>query len=130
MGISGPYRSETNMDEYHIQVVNNPTKDYPNIPELNISNTNARALFNVLGIPFDWSGTIRLVDLKGKLYNVNEEDVLENDRDTQEFFGSETGQLRGIQFGLAAEQIKRYISELKKIVDYGVLNGFKELQWG
>ena len=110
-----------------IHIDNNPTVDYPKIPEMNLANDNAESLMNALGIPFDWDGAVDLNELKTKLEMFTPWDQQDLTRDPEHDI-SERVQL--FQGGRTPEQVSRYIDGLRRMVEFGLKNGFETLTWG
>lgn len=65
---------------YHIPVFRiiieqNPSTEYPEIPEHNFANGNAMAMLRMLEIPEDYSGSISAIELKNRINAVQKENM-------------------------------------------------------
>lgn len=113
---------------YRVRVLQNGSEDYMQIPELNASNDNAKAFMEALGVPFDWSGSISLGDMKTKLEMFapyQQQDLVIPTYDDQ---GEQRA--RTVNFGRNEDQVQWYVDQMTRIVDFGLQNGFNTLVWG
>jgi hypothetical protein len=133
--VSGPEQSgmstpEQPLQVYRLKVVQNGSKDYMQIPSMNLANSNARALIESLGIPFDWGGSVDLNELTTKLDMFNPWQQQELIQEPESGGGEGTGTVGWHDFGRSEDQVSRYVSGLKEMVDFGLQNGFQTLVWG
>jgi len=138
MQISGPERSGMNdwnpdpnrpeLKVYRIHVLQNGSENYMEIPEMNMANSNAYDVMNALGVQFDWSGSVELNELKTKLDMFNPYQQQELIREPE--YSQEEDKVQMIDFGRDEDRVERYISGLRRMVDFGLQNGFETLVWG
>ncbi len=122
--------SEPEIIVYRLDVLENGSESYAQIPEINIAQTNAIAIFNTLGIPFDQGGAIDIYDLQQRLSSLKEYHRGEHTRPRSDEGGPGTGNVRSIDFGLDADRMDGYLSGLTRMVDFGIKNGYTNIQWG
>ncbi len=136
--VRGPERSgmnDWNPDEnnpemmvYRLDVIKNGSADHMEIPEMNISNTNAQAVMDALGVQFDWSGSVDLNEMKTKLEMFTpyqQQELIQ----APEYSGEE-GKVQMYDAGRDEDRVERYIGGFRQIVDFGLQNGFEVLVWG
>jgi hypothetical protein len=125
VNIRGPERSKA-FEEWHVyrmDILDNPTAGYPTLPSMNISNTNAAALFGMLNMPMEFQGSIELGDLKQRMTGLSQAHMREFTEDPVDTGGH-------INFGRDMGKLQGYLNELSQIIDSGLQNGFTKLQWG
>lgn len=137
MQISGPERSGMNdwnpnpdkpeLMVYRIHVLQNGSENYMEIPEINMANSNANDVMNAIGVQFDWTGSVELNELKTKLemFTPYQQQEL-----IQEPEYSPEDKVQMVDFGRDEDRIERYISGLRRMVEFGLKNGFELLVWG
>jgi len=102
---------------YRIHVLNNPTGDYPQIPEINLSNINAEGFLNSLNIPTKYlEGSMSIDEFEQRMLRFTN-DPIENPAE-------------GIQrSNPRREEMKQYAQRFQNMIDYARQNGFKKIQW-
>ena len=124
---------------WRINIIKNLTIEFEKIPELNLTNDNAKALFGALNMPAQFEGIIDLKIFEQRLKNVNPNRIKEFTREddfapnvfelnNQNFTQNENpffGENKHTGFSLSEADIKNYINRLINIVDFGLKNGFK-----
>ena len=113
---------------WNITVTQNESQNWEQIPEMNLANDNAQALLQMLGIPFDYDGSIDLATLKQKLDRVHHNMMTEFTQDPSSG-RSETGGPMVHEFGRDIAQLKRYVDGLNQMVEYGLREGETEITW-
>jgi len=58
-----------------LDIQENPSSEYPRIPEVNLSNENAYAMFRMLGLPQEPSGSVNAQALKSRIEQVSREEM-------------------------------------------------------
>tara|TARA_B100000614_G_scaffold262903_1_gene299959 strand:- start:118581 stop:119501 length:921 start_codon:yes stop_codon:yes gene_type:complete len=58
-----------------LDIKDNPSAEYPEIPEVNLSNINAYAMFRMLGLPQEPSGSVNAQALKTRIEQVSREEM-------------------------------------------------------
>lgn len=113
---------------YRVRVLNNGSEDHMQIPEMNASNTNAQAFMESLGVPFDYSGSIDLNEMKTKLEMFTPYGQQELIQPPEEGQGEQGA--RWTDMGRSEDQVQGYVDRMTQIVDFGLQNGFETLVWG
>lgn len=119
-----------------LHILKNSTIEYPNVPEMNLNNKNAKMMFNVLGILKNpYQGVMDLQQLLALIHSVSDEAIEQFTRSDQtggkmDMFGQEV-EMGNNAFspGINAQDIREYLQRLEGIVQYGLKNGFKKLVW-
>lgn len=137
MQISGPERSGMNnwnpdpnkpdLMVYRIHVLQNGSEDYMQIPEMNMANSNAHDVMNAIGVQFDWTGSVALNELQTKLEMFTPYHQQELIREPEH--SQEEGKVQMIDFGRDEDRVERYIGGLRRMVEFGLKNGFETLTW-
>lgn len=118
---------ESTLMVYRIHVLQNGSLNYMQVPDMNVSNVNAQALMTALGVPFDYVGSIDLHELKTKLEMFTPYHRQELVQDPTS--GGEEGKVEWYDAGRSEDRVDRYIDNLTRMVDFGIREGFKTLQW-
>lgn len=111
-----------------IDVIENGSKNYMNIPSINLSNDNAREFMTALDINYtdseyyDVTGSVSVAELKHKLDNFNEWVHQQLVRDRYEEEGL-------IDFGRSYEQISGYVSRFRDMINFAEKNNFNTIIW-
>jgi len=126
------------------------TSDFiPEGPEMNLSNRNAEVFLKLLGVEFDYAGTIfneELPQLRRRIVKVlNSNDIssatidpyerggelrrdkVKSDDGTTQIATRRTPKM--IDFGLPESQIKRYFRDFLEMIDFAQKNGYN-IGWG
>jgi len=149
----------TNSYVFRVNVSENPTKNLPQIPDINMANGNAAAIMRLVGLD-DSSGSIGLNDLKKRIIAVSQEEmkkeVIEpghiNPNVDFDIMGGEVkhdpadwwkkpepptvpndpnpGKVQIMTGGRDEGYIDGRLQELYSLVDFGLQHGFKSVVWG
>jgi hypothetical protein len=147
-----------NSQVFRINIAENPSEAYPQMPSLNMANGNALAIIRLLGLPEDYSGSIDLQTLRQRIVAVSQEDMqkeiapsgwLGQDASYDPSSGQATqdpadgwkGQpplqdkppegagAKMFIGGRDEEYIDFRLQGLYELVDFGLKNGFKRVTW-
>jgi hypothetical protein len=99
-----------------IKVLHNQTAELEHLPELRLSQSNAVALLEMLGIPFDYSGSIPA----GQLRNRVREAYANLDELVQKYEKGYQEEGNFIDFGRSREQIMRYLQSAEAVANYAL----------
>jgi len=114
----------SDFDVVRLHVTKNDTFDLEELPSINLVNTNAAMLLNLLqanGVnvdPNEFSGVINVDELKAALNRIEQEEyqLPAYTRDTE--ISEEPGKAKLHDFGVDVSRIKRYLDGLKIIAQY------------
>ncbi|MHA2279748.1 MAG: hypothetical protein ACXAC5_02475 [Promethearchaeota archaeon] len=128
INIRGPEQSNAfkQLRVYRLDILNNPTEEYPEMPWMNLSNDNAQALLGMLNIP-NLQGSIDLGELRARIQGLTQPHMREFTMDTTD---EGMGPGRHIDFGRELVQMMEYVVRLENMIDFGLRNEFTTLQWG
>lgn len=143
---------------YRIQVIVNGSEQYPVIPEINMANGNAAAILRLLGLPDEPSGSVDLQTLLNRINSISQEEMQREtvepghinpnvefdifsgnfNEDPADAWKQEPptvpnkpnpGQASIMHGGRDLEYIDYRLQGLYELVDYGLKNGFKKVEW-
>ena len=105
---------------YRIPVISSNNTDPA--PELNVANTNAREILNMLNIGGDLCGSISVHELNMKLSTITDFHKGMSLRATEK--GSNF-----VSYGLDMKQLERYIDVLEKMVQWALKNNYDTISY-
>lgn len=114
-----------NANVFRIVITRNGTYDREKMPTFNAANTNAVALFEILDLPFSFSGSMNASDLKQRIAYARQHKQLED-------YTRETIMDDNITaHGLPLERINYYLDQLEAICDRALAGDFPnpKVQW-
>ena len=107
-----------------LEVIENNTVNFEQIPIMNLSNANARILLYLLrnegvsNISDDLMGQININELKNAIMDIESNDFVLQTYTRDTTIDQEEGKPTMIDFGTNIEQIKRYFENLKQMINY------------
>jgi hypothetical protein len=128
-------RRDTNVAR--ILIEENNTTNFEEIPEMNVSNANARALLELLsnegmeGLSGDdegIGGTLNVAELKNTINNIEQNNYVLNTYTQEPTMEKEEGKPTMYDGGRSYEQLSRYINGLKEIINYIEKNNLPLMQ--
>lgn len=105
---------------YRIPVISSNNTDPA--PELNVANTNAREILNMLNISGDLCGSVSVHELNMKLSTITDFHKGMSLRATEK--GSNV-----VSYGLNMNQLERYIDVLEKMVQWALKNNYDTISY-
>lgn len=126
----------TGNDVLRIHVLKNPSQHYSQLPEVNMSNLNFRAIMNVLGLNAEASGNISVNELLSLINRVSNQDIENNIRpdhattsgDSPDDAANDLG-MNVFTPGIDEKYIDSRLQDLYRLADFAKQNGFKEISW-
>ena len=114
-----------NVNVCRIVIIRNGTYDREELPTFNAANTNAVALFEILDLPFNFSGSMDAYALKQRIEYARQHKPLEEH--TRETIVDDNVTAHG----LSLERINYYLDQLEAICDRALAGDFPnpKVQW-
>lgn len=126
------YYSEYENDDFQvpiIDVVYNPSKEIEEIPAVNTSNANARAILELLGLSPDDVGRISVDELIQRINNVSNTESMESITKAPVVEYNDAGDIQMFIGGRDLEYVDRRLQGLYGLADWAKRNGFKQIGW-
>ncbi len=138
---------------FRLNVTENPTINYPELPEINMANDNALSIMRLIGLN-GYTGRESLSEIKKRILAVSQEEmqkevepnriITDKDLDLPESDPADwwkddsspvpknpnSNEIQIMHRGRDIEYIDNRLQGLYGIVDFGLQNGFKYIVWG
>jgi hypothetical protein len=119
----------TNGPVLRIEIKENASKEYEQIPEVNMNNENAAAVIRSMGLLPEPSGTIDVDTLLYMINSVEQQDMIRHTKEDKVHYDEE-GNPNMFEYGRDENYIDMRIQQLYGLADYAKRNGFTEIFWG